>query len=272
MSGFIQFPPCGPRVPNIQQVSAFTAVGGTPGATTTIPYVAVGGPLVLYGLSATSTSTFTSRIFLTWEQAYCDTGPIPNALLWGTAQDVTWVRPKFIPANATINFEVADTSGADNTIKLTLHCANALPGDGPSTTDPYGGLYGKGKGFMVYSVPNNTPIAIPANGNIQSNIRIEDWADFAPDAMVSSQTSASMAVQITYRDTRADYTYSMSNIRVPQASLFGTQAKPYLFPVNPCGDSMAPIFRRSSNLLIDPADTSGFTNNFTPVFIGQRMT
>ena len=104
MSGFQKFVPKGARIPNIQQVSAQVLPGGSPSGTTqTIPYVVTGGPVVLYGLAATSTSTFISRIFLTWEQCYCDTGPVNSALLWGSAQFPTWVRPKYIPNQKAVN-------------------------------------------------------------------------------------------------------------------------------------------------------------------------
>ncbi len=265
MSGFQYFPPKGSRIPNIQQVSDAVALGGSPtGTLLTVPYVVTGGPVVLYGLAAQSTSTFISRIFLTWEQCYCDTGPVRNTLLWGSAQDPTWVRPKYIPNNATINFELQDTSGSDNTIRITLYCANALPGDEA--------LYGRGKGFMVYTPLSNAGFVITGNGQTQCNLRVEDWADFSPDAMVSLQTSTSFSAQINFRDTRADYTYSLSNQLMRQPLIFGTQAKPFLFPSDPCcEDNTAPIFRRASNLQFQLQDFSGSTNTVVPMLLGQRL-
>jgi hypothetical protein len=254
--GFNQYPAVGDRIPNLQVVPDITLPASS--VQQQVPFVMNGGPVCIVGLAAKSTAAFTSRIELTWEQTYCDTGEVRSTSLWGTATSPTWVRPKHVPDRNLV-------TNATNTVQLMLFCVNGLDGDDA--------LYGRGKGFMVYVLPNDAGMVVPASGTLQFTQQAEAWADFAPDAMVMESTSPSFSINYEFRDSRADFNYQLCNLRTPGANLFGTPAgsgtdiKPWQFP-----DGGQPVFRKNSNLTYDAFDTSGSANTLRPCQIGQRLT
>ncbi len=231
--------------------------------TLTAPFVTRGGDFLLLGLVAQATSaSWKSRINATWEGNYLDTGPIRASLLWGSAATPTWIRPKFIPANSTISFELTDFSGSTNTIKILL-IGCSVP---PQLKEKWKRRYGKGRGFMCYTLDSSDTGAVIANGNgeIYSSLTIEDAFNFRCDVANSQQTSTNFMANIQFRDPRMDAIQWLANDKTHHDNVFGNQANPGTF-------LCPPAMRRSSAVTFDFLDKSGSANTIRPVLIGERV-
>lgn len=234
----------------------------TANGTLVAPFTTRGGDFLLLGLVAQATSTsFKSRINAVWEGNYLDTGPIRSTLLWGSAGTPTWVRPKFIPANSTISFELTDFSGAPNTIRLQL-LGCTVP---QQLREKWARRYGKGRGFMAYTLDSSdTGAIVPASGELYTAFTVEDAYNFRCDVANSVQTSTNFLANIQYRDPRMNNVVWLSNDKIHHDNVFGAQSAPGTFLV-------APVMKRSSSVTFDLLDKSGAQNTIRPVLIGERV-
>jgi hypothetical protein len=220
-------------------------------------FVSRGGDFLLTGLVAQSTGTFLSRLNATWEGNYLDNGKCRSANLWGTAQYPTWIRPKFIPANSTLAFELTDVSGSGNTIRITLLGRSATADDKKR--------WGRGRGFFVMnSDPVDAGIVLTANQSLIQSIQVEDAFNFRCDAAVHIATSTNYFANLLYRDVRNQMTIRLANDKVIAANLFGVQNLPFVF-------QSPPVFYKQSTLGFDVQDNSGSPNTLRPMLVGERL-
>jgi hypothetical protein len=231
-------------------------LGGSPGTSQilTIPFRA-DSYFIITKMFAKATSTFSVQMRNDADGRYFHS---PSALindvnLFGTLQlPNKLLDPIIVPPNATLSFVLADTSGSDNTVQITL-CGYRLY---DFTNPPIPKTNGKRTGWFQLVTDK---VLTASEGPTQVLVKVDADADFLVRKLVATSTGAFTA-KLADAGTN-DY---WSDQAQDNANLFGTAQYPLILP-------KPKLVKAMGSLLVEMTDLSVASNTIQIVAEGIKV-